>query len=82
MSSAPHGSKFNTLTKMLAYLPGVTCSVALILSWKFILDPNMGVINRHSQNPGHGESLPVHQPHHGHSRTLADESYSAVSART
>ena len=41
----PHGSKFNTLTKMLAYLPGVTCSVALILSWKFILDPNMGVIN-------------------------------------
>lgn len=41
----PHGSKFSTMTKMLAYLPGVTCSVALVLSWKFMVDPNIGVLS-------------------------------------
>lgn len=40
----PHGRKFNTLTKMLLYLPGVTCSVALVLSWKFAFAPNTGLL--------------------------------------
>ncbi len=40
----PHGRGFNTLTKMLLYLPGVTCSVALVLSWKFALAPNTGLL--------------------------------------
>lgn len=40
----PHGGKFNTAVKLLTYLPGVTCSVALVLSWKFMLDPNMGML--------------------------------------
>jgi len=40
----PHGSKFNTAVKLLAYLPGVTCSVALVISWKFMLDPNLGLM--------------------------------------
>lgn len=40
----PHGDKFNTVVKLLIYLPGVTCSVALVLSWKFMLDPNLGIL--------------------------------------
>lgn len=39
-----HGPKFNTAAKLLTYLPGVTCSVALVLSWKFMLDPNFGIL--------------------------------------
>ena len=30
--------------KLLMYLPGVTCSVALILSWKYMFDPNVGML--------------------------------------
>ena len=41
----PHGGKFNTAAKLLAYLPGVTCSVALVLSWKFMYDPNLGLMS-------------------------------------
>lgn len=40
----PHSDKFNTVVKLLTYLPGVTCSVALVLSWKFMLDPNLGIL--------------------------------------
>lgn len=40
----PHGPKFNTAIKLLTYLPGVTCSVALVMSWKFMLDPNIGLM--------------------------------------
>lgn len=41
----PHGKKFTIATKLLAYLPGVTCAVALVLSWKFMLDPNVGLLS-------------------------------------
>lgn len=39
-----YGKKFNTAAKLLMYLPGVTCSVALILSWKYMFDPNVGML--------------------------------------
>lgn len=39
-----YGEKFNTAAKLLMYLPGVTCSVALILSWKYMFDPNVGML--------------------------------------
>lgn len=39
-----YGKKFNTAAKLLMYLPGVTCSVALILSWKYMFDPNGGML--------------------------------------
>lgn len=40
------GNKANTLIKMLIYLPGVTCTVALVLSWDVLLFPNTGIINQ------------------------------------
>lgn len=40
----PHSNKFNTLMKLLIYVPGVTCSVALVTSWKIMLDPNIGIL--------------------------------------
>lgn len=39
-----YGKKFNTAAKLLMYLPGVTCSVALVLSWKDMFDPNVGML--------------------------------------
>lgn len=39
-----YGKKFNTAAKLLMYLPGVTCSVALILSWRYMFDPNVGML--------------------------------------
>ena len=39
-----YGKKFNTAAKLFMYLPGVTCSVALILSWKYMFDPNVGML--------------------------------------
>ena len=39
-----YGKKFNTAAKLLMYLPGVTCSVALLLSWKYMFDPNVGML--------------------------------------
>ena len=38
--------RMNTLVKMLFYLPGVTCTVALVLSWDVLLFPNTGIINQ------------------------------------
>ena len=35
---------FNTAVKLIAYIPGVTCSVALVLAWRFMLDPNIGFV--------------------------------------
>ncbi|MBQ1316249.1 MAG: sugar ABC transporter permease [Lachnospiraceae bacterium] len=35
---------FNTAVKLVAYIPGVTCSVALVLAWRFMLDPNIGFV--------------------------------------
>lgn len=40
----PYGKKANTLVKLLTYMPGVTCSVALVLSWRLMLDPNIGLL--------------------------------------
>lgn len=40
-----HSSKFANLTKVMIYLPGVLCSVALIIVWKFLLSPTNGVVS-------------------------------------
>ena len=40
----PHGSRVNTAVKLLTYIPGVTCSVALVLAWRFIFDANSGML--------------------------------------
>ena len=40
----PHSRKMSTLMKVLLYLPGVTCSVALVIAWKFILAPDSGLL--------------------------------------
>lgn len=42
----PHGSKFTTATKLLVYLPGVASAVALIIAWKFVLAPDIGLVSR------------------------------------
>lgn len=41
----PHGKTFNTLTKILIYLPGVVCTSALVIAWKFMLTPGTGIAN-------------------------------------
>lgn len=41
----PHGKKFNTLAKLLIYIPGVTCTAALAVSWKFMLSPGTGIVS-------------------------------------
>ncbi len=41
----PHGKRFNTITKLLIYLPGVVCTSALVISWKFILSPGTGILS-------------------------------------
>lgn len=39
-------ARVNTLTKLLIYLPGVTCSVALVVVWNFIFWPNLGLFSQ------------------------------------
>ena len=39
-----HSARVNTLVKLLIYMPGVTCSVALILVWNFMFAPRIGMI--------------------------------------
>ena len=41
----PHSKGFNTITKLLIYLPGVVCTSALVISWKFILAPGTGILS-------------------------------------
>ena len=41
----PHGRVFNTLTKLLFYIPGIVCSVVMVIVWKFILSPGSGLLN-------------------------------------
>lgn len=41
-----HGSRFNVLTKLLIYLPNVTCSVALVIVWNFLFWPNLGLFSQ------------------------------------
>lgn len=38
--------RVNTFVKLLIYLPGVTCSVALVVVWNFIFWPNMGLFSQ------------------------------------
>lgn len=40
-----HGRKFTNLSKVMIYLPGVLCSVALIIVWKILLSPTNGVVS-------------------------------------
>lgn len=42
----PHGKKMQSVSKLLIYLPGVLCSVALIIVWKFMLNPNTGFVSQ------------------------------------
>ena len=41
----PHGKTFSTMTKLLIYLPSVTCATALVISWKFMLTPGTGLVS-------------------------------------
>lgn len=41
-----HGSRVNVLTKLLIYLPNVTCSVALVIVWIFLFWPNLGLFSQ------------------------------------
>ena len=41
-----HSAGVNTLTKLLIYLPNVTCSVALVIVWKFLFWPSFGVLDQ------------------------------------
>lgn len=51
----PHGKTFNTLTKLLIYLPSVTCSTALVITWKFMLAPGTGMISELLKILGFGD---------------------------
>ena len=51
----PHGKGFTTLTKLLIYLPGVVCTSALVISWKFILAPGTGIISEFLRVVGIGD---------------------------
>ncbi len=41
-----HSARVNTLTKLLIYLPNVTCAVALVIVWKFLFWPSFGVLDQ------------------------------------
>ena len=41
----PHGKGFGTMTKLLVYLPNVTCATALVITWKFLLTPGTGMVS-------------------------------------
>lgn len=51
----PHGKGFTTLTKLLIYLPGVVCTSALVISWKFMLAPGTGIISAFLRTIGLGD---------------------------
>lgn len=40
-----YGNRMNTFSKVLIYLPGVTCTAALVIVWKFIFMPGSGLIS-------------------------------------
>lgn len=39
-----HSARVNTITKLLIYLPNVTCSVALVIVWNIVFWPNRGLL--------------------------------------
>lgn len=45
-----HGKGFTNFTKVMIYLPGVLCSQALILVWKFALNPAYGFLSKALQD--------------------------------
>lgn len=51
----PHGKGFNTLTKLLIYLPSVTCATALVITWKFMLAPGTGMVSEVIRRLGFGD---------------------------
>lgn len=51
----PHGNGFTTTTKLLIYLPGVVCTSALVISWKFMLAPGTGIISEVLRRIGFGD---------------------------
>lgn len=51
----PHGKVFNTLTKLLIYLPSVTSATALVIAWKFMLMPGTGILSQLIQTLGFGD---------------------------
>lgn len=42
----PHGRKMNIASKLLIYLPGVTCAAALVIGWKFVFASNTGLLTQ------------------------------------
>ena len=42
----PHGKWFGNLTKLVIYLPSVTCATALVIAWKLMLTPGTGIISQ------------------------------------
>lgn len=53
----PHGKKMQSVSKLLIYLPGVLCSVALIIVWKFMLAPSTGFVSQWLKEFGFKGSL-------------------------
>lgn len=51
----PHGKFINTMTKLLVYLPSVTCATALVITWKFMLAPGTGMIGELLKRMGFGD---------------------------
>ena len=51
----PHGRKFNTVAKLLIYLPGVVCTSALVISWKYLLTPGTGLVSQLMKTLGFGD---------------------------
>ena len=47
-----HSNRVNTITKLLVYLPNVTCSVALVIVWNFLFWPSMGVLDQLLKSAG------------------------------
>ena len=40
-----YGDKMNTFSKALIYLPGVACTTALVIVWKFVFMPGGGILS-------------------------------------
>lgn len=51
----PHGKGFTTLTKLLIYLPSVTCATALVITWKFLLASGTGMVSELLRVLGFGD---------------------------
>lgn len=50
-----HGRAFGIATKLMIYLPSVTCATALIIAWKFIFAPGTGMASEILQQLGLGD---------------------------